>query len=129
MAIRVLGSVELVGGQGPIPLHAVKQQRLLAALVVRAGEPLPPDVLIEAVWGATPPGSARKLLQVYVSQLRKLVAPPIAIQTRGASYVLELGDGSLDAARFERLVEDGRAAAANGNDTLAVSRLAAGPDS
>jgi predicted ATPase/DNA-binding SARP family transcriptional activator len=121
--IRVLGPLEVVGDDGPVPLPAAKQRQLLAALVMRAGETSSTDVLIEALWGASPPPSAAKLLQVYVSQLRKGLPGSARIQTRGAGYLLELEDRSLDAARFEQLVADGRAALREGNALLAVSLL------
>ena len=82
------------------------------------------DALIEAVWGERPPPSARKLLQVYVSQLRKLLPAPAANRERAETgYALELPDGSLDSARFERLLGEGQDALADGNPQLAVSRL------
>ena len=121
--LRVLGSVELVGGDGPVPLGAAKQRRLLAALTVEAETPVASDVLIDAVWGATPPVSARKLLQLYVSQLRRALPGGARIRTRGGGYALELGECALDAARFERLLRDGVAAAAAGNPALAASAL------
>jgi predicted ATPase/DNA-binding SARP family transcriptional activator len=121
--LRVLGPVELVGVDGSVPLGGQKQRRLLAALSLRPGQVLPADVLVDAVWGPRPPPSAAKLLQVYVSQLRKLLEPPIAIRTRPGGYVLEVGDGALDLARFERLLGEGRAAAAGGNPALAASLI------
>jgi predicted ATPase/DNA-binding SARP family transcriptional activator len=121
--IRVLGPLEVVGDDGPVPLPAAKQRQLLAALVMHAGEISSTDVLIEALWGASPPTSAAKLLQVYVSQLRKALPAPARIQTRGAGYLLELEGRSLDAARFEQLVVDGRTASREGNALLAASRL------
>jgi predicted ATPase/DNA-binding SARP family transcriptional activator len=124
--IRVLGPLEVVGNDRPVPLSAAKQRQLLAALVIRAGEISSTDVLIEALWGASPPASAAKLLQVYVSKLRKALPRPARIQTRGAGYLLELEDRSLDAARFEQLVADGRTASREGNVLLAVSLLRRG---
>ncbi len=79
MEIRVLGSLEIIGADGPVSIGGAKQRWLLAALAIRAGEGLPSDVLIDAVWGASPPASATKLLQVYVSQLRKALEPPVRI--------------------------------------------------
>jgi predicted ATPase/DNA-binding SARP family transcriptional activator len=119
--LRVLGPVELVGADGPVPLGGEKQRRLLAALALRAGQALPAEVLVDAVWGPTPPPSAGKLLQVYVSQLRKLLEPPIAIRTRPRGYVLEIAESALDQARFERLLEEARAAMGDGNPALAAS--------
>jgi predicted ATPase/DNA-binding SARP family transcriptional activator len=123
MELRVLGPVEVVGTQGPGSLAAPKHLRLLAALAIRPGESFSSDALIDAVWGTAPPPSARKVLQVYVSQLRKHLSPPLAISTRGPGYVLELDDGAFDAARFERLLNEGRAAAVEGNHRLAASLL------
>jgi predicted ATPase/DNA-binding SARP family transcriptional activator len=121
--IRVLGPVELVAEDGPVPLGAPKQRRLLSALVVHAGEARSADLLIDAVWGRSPPASAAKLLQTYISQLRKALPAPARIRTRGAGYALELEDESLDAARFERLLSQGRAASREGNPALAASLL------
>src|SRR5215207_217808 len=88
--VRVLGPVELVAQDGPVPLGALKLRRLLSALVVHAGEARSADLLIDAVWGPSPPASAAKLLQTYVSQLRKALRAPARIRTRGAGYALEL---------------------------------------
>jgi predicted ATPase/DNA-binding SARP family transcriptional activator len=119
MEIRVLGPIEVTGDDGPVRLAASMQRRLLAALVVSAGEARSPDTLIDALWGESPPASAPKLLQVYVSQLRKVLPAPARIRTRGAGYALELDQVSLDAARFERLLKEGRKALAEGNPALA----------
>ena len=123
MELRVLGPVELVGAAGPVPLGGEKQRRLLAAFAIRAGVALPAEVLVDAVWGPAPPPSAGKLLQVYVSQLRKLLGPPIALRTCPGGYLLELADDAFDLARFERLLEEGRAAVAEGNPALGASLI------
>ena len=122
MEIRVLGPLELVGTREPVPVTAPKQRRLLAALVSRVGDACSTDFLIDAVWGPSPPASAEKLLQVYVSQLRKLVHPA-HIRRRGASYALDLNGGSVDAMRFERLLREGKAALKEANPALAASLL------
>lgn len=123
MEVRVLGPVEIVGEDGPVPLGAPKQRRLFAALVIHAGEARSADLLIEAVWGPSPPPSAGKLLQMYISQLRKALPAPARIRTHGSGYALELEDELLDAARFERLLSEGRAASRAGNPALAASLL------
>ncbi|MEP7022762.1 MAG: BTAD domain-containing putative transcriptional regulator [Actinomycetota bacterium] len=121
--IRVLGELEVVGPAGPVALRALKLRQLLAALVVAGGEPRSADSLLDALWGESPPPSAGKLLQVYVSRLRKLLPDGIGIRTQGAGYALELSQMSLDAAQFERLVNDGRKALRDGNPLLAGSLL------
>jgi predicted ATPase/DNA-binding SARP family transcriptional activator len=122
--VSVLGEVELVGADGPVPLRATMQRRLLASLVIAGGEVCSTDALIDAIWGMGPPPSAAKLLQVYVSQLRKLLPAPARIVTRGRGYALELPDGALDSTLFERLVAEGRETLATGNQALASSILA-----
>ena len=95
----------------------------MAVLLTRAGETVPSDVLIEGLWGGRGPPSAAKLLQVYVSQLRKALPTPARIETRTAGYTLELREGSLDAERFERMLDEGRAVIREGNPALAASLL------
>ena len=119
--IRILGPLEIIGARGPLPLGAPKERRLLAALVAEAGKTRSSDALANAIWGESPPRSAPKLLQVYISKLRKRLPPQAGIRTHGSGYALELRDGVLDAARFERLLKDGREAALAGNPALAAS--------
>jgi predicted ATPase/DNA-binding SARP family transcriptional activator len=119
--VRILGPIE-VAADRPVALTAM-QRRLLAALVSHAGEACPGDVLIEELWGASGPASAAKLLQVYVSQLRKALPAPARIHTRARGYALELAGASLDAHRFERLLDEGRAVRCDGNPALAASLL------
>lgn len=118
--VRVLGTVGLADGSGQIPLTAPKVRRLLAALTITSGETCSADALIDAIWDVPPP-SARKLLQLYVSQLRKVIDLPISLQTDADGYRLVLPRDALDSARFEALVADGRAAMADDNPVLARS--------
>ncbi len=122
MEVRVLGPLEVVEDGKTVPLRAAKHRRLLAALTVDAGTTQTIDRLIDAVWHTSPPASATKLLQIYISQLRKLL-PRTAIRTHGSGYALELEVVSLDAARFERLVTEGKQASRDGNPALAASIL------
>src|SRR5881394_2283581 len=122
MEVRVLGPLELADGGTAIPISALKHRRLLAALAIEAGTTQTADKLIDAVWEASPPTSAPKLLQIYVSQLRKTMTPG-AIRTHGSGYALEFKAVSLDATRFERLVADGKQAMHDGNPALAASML------
>ena len=51
-------------------MSAPKLRVTLLALLLRPNEVVPVDHLVEALWPGTPPSSAAKLVQVYVSQLR-----------------------------------------------------------
>ncbi|HET9242677.1 MAG TPA: BTAD domain-containing putative transcriptional regulator [Gaiella sp.] len=118
--IRVLGPVEIVGDDGPVRL-AAKHRRLVAALLVANGRACSVDELVEAVWNGSAPNSARKLVQVYVSQLRRKLPESLEVVTRGDGYALELAAGQLDAARFERLLREVEQARQGGNASLAAS--------
>ena len=119
--VRVLGPVEVVGNGGAVVSLAAKQLRLLTALVVAAGRSCEVDELVDAVWGESPPASARSLVQVYVSQLRKALPDGIEVVTRRGAYAVELAPEQLDASRFERLLGESGAARRTGNAALAAS--------
>jgi len=98
-------------------------RRLLAALLVEPGKTRGVDVLAEALWGRRPPQERAKALQLYVSRLRKALAEGVQIRTDSSGYALELDKDVLDAARFERLLNEARAASDEGNASLAASLL------
>jgi DNA-binding SARP family transcriptional activator/DNA-binding CsgD family transcriptional regulator len=107
MEIRLLGSLEASVDGRAIALGAAKQRAVLAMLALRPNAPVSVDRFVEGLWGEQPPPSAPKMVQLYVSQLRKLLDGEKAeILTRGRGYELRLAADSVDAVRFERLVAD-----------------------
>ncbi|MGR4884868.1 BTAD domain-containing putative transcriptional regulator [Streptomyces sp. LARHCF249] len=126
---RVLGPVEVHDHRSgtSIAPSGAKQRALLAALVVRAGEVLSTDRLIDELWGDRPPAGAANALQAHVARLRRLLAPAVLpgpgrggagqddpdralITTHPLGYLLRLGSARTDAQRFHRLSAQGRAA-------------------
>ena len=71
MEFRVLGPLEVVDRGTPVKLTAPLHRSLLAALLLRRGEALSAELLIEALWGSRPPESAPSLLRLYISQVRR----------------------------------------------------------
>ena len=59
MELRILGPLEIAGENGPVDLRAAKHRRLLAALTLAGGRACSADALVDAVWGVSPPASAR----------------------------------------------------------------------
>ena len=55
MEYRVLGPLEVLDGQGSLPLAGAKQRALLALLLVHANHVLSRDRLIDELWGDEPP--------------------------------------------------------------------------
>jgi predicted ATPase/DNA-binding SARP family transcriptional activator len=76
--------------------------------------------LIDHLWGERPPASAGKLVQVYVSKLRKQLGAR-SIETVPPGYRIPLDGADIDSVTFERLVEEGRRASSAGNQRLAAS--------
>jgi YVTN family beta-propeller protein len=113
MELLVLGPFEARMDGRRIPLGAAKQRAVLAMLALHANAAVSADELMEGLWGERPPASAPKMVQQYISQLRKLLDgdddEAMAIVTRGRGYELRVPADALDAARFERLVERGAA--------------------
>jgi DNA-binding SARP family transcriptional activator len=105
---RVLGPLEAVADGAPVALPGRKPRALLARLLLDAPRVVAVETLVDALWGPRPPASARKVLQVYVSQLRKALGPE-RIETRPPGYLLRASDSEIDLARFTRLAEAGRA--------------------
>jgi DNA-binding SARP family transcriptional activator len=121
LEFRVLGPVEAAVDDRPLPLGAKKQRAVLAMLALEANRPVSSDRLAEGLWGESPPRSAPKMVQLYVSQLRKALSGHDAeIVTRGGGYQLSCPDDAVDLARAERLV----AAAANGGGADGEARAA-----
>src|SRR6476661_10323932 len=78
-----------------LELGAAKQRALLAAMLLHAGETMPTERLVDALWGEKPPATAVKALQVYISQLRKTLGDGV-VETRPLGYVVRVEDGALD---------------------------------
>ena len=107
---RLLGPVEVRLDDRPIELGPRKQRAVLAMLALQVGRTVSAARLVEGLWGEEPPPSAAKMVQLYISHLRPLLAATGArIDTRNSGYVLQLPDGEVDAVRFERLLEQSRA--------------------
>jgi predicted ATPase/DNA-binding SARP family transcriptional activator len=102
---RLLGRLEVVDGRREIAPRRPKQRALLAVLLLRAGELVTVDEVVDALWGAQPPPAARNAVQGHVATLRKLLGRD-RIATRESGYALQLEENELDLHRFERLLSD-----------------------
>jgi DNA-binding SARP family transcriptional activator len=119
---RILGSLDVTNDAGPIALDAPKQRALLGVLLLHPNETVSTERLIDELWGERPPATATKVLQTYVSQLRRVIGAD-TIATRPPGYVLRIEDGALDADDFRRLAREARTLAASGDYEEASRRL------
>ncbi|TMK96999.1 MAG: AfsR/SARP family transcriptional regulator [Actinobacteria bacterium] len=107
MDVRVLGPLEASAGGRPLQLGGGKPRALLTMLALQAGSPVSADLLIEGLWGETPPATANKMIQIFVSQVRKALdasGDAGRLVTRGRGYELRIDADDVDALRFERLL-------------------------
>src|ERR671939_582690 len=98
MEFRVLGPLEASDQGRPLGLGPRKQRALLARLLLDPGRAVAVERLLDDLWGDRLPDSAPKMVQIYVSGLRK-VLPPGTLETRPPGYVLHVGADALDLAR------------------------------
>jgi DNA-binding SARP family transcriptional activator/ABC-type transport system substrate-binding protein/streptogramin lyase len=126
LEFRLLGPVELVREGRVVALGGAKPRALLALLLIRRGEVVSRDALIEALWPDRPPGTAAHSLDVQISRLRKAFAPEQLLQTRSNGYVLEIKPEQLDIVQFEHLLEGGKEANVAGRHAEALVALEAG---
>lgn len=109
LEFRILGPLEVVGEDGRVELGGQMQRALLGSLVVRAGQVVSTDRLIDELWGERPPKTVTTSLQNMVSQLRKLIGADVLV-TRPPGYLLQIEPQQVDAIRFERAVNEARSA-------------------
>jgi len=126
MDYRILGPLEAFDGERALSLGGARQRSVLALLLLHANEAVTRDVLVDELWGETPPPTAPKVLQNCISALRKeLRGGADTLRTIGTSYALQLAPDELDRDVFERRVAKARAAFAAGDAEDAAAELEA----
>jgi YVTN family beta-propeller protein len=119
--LNLLGPVEVTLDGRPLPLGATKQRAVLALLALQANTTVGVEKIVDGLWGDDPPATATKMVQLYISQLRRVLAGSGAeIETHGRGYALCVDAEAVDATRFEQLV----ACAADRPDGADPARLA-----
>jgi DNA-binding SARP family transcriptional activator/Tfp pilus assembly protein PilF len=123
---RILGPLEVRAGGGWLGIGAPKWRALLGALLLRPGQVVPTERLINELWSDDAPPGARKLTSGYVLRLRRLIDDPDGrvLVTQPGGYQLLMAHGDLDAAQFEDLVAAGRRALAQDDAVHAADHLA-----
>ena len=115
---RVLGTLQADRDGSSLPLPSRRQRAVLAALLTRAGRPVPADELIEAAWGERLPDHPKAALQTVLSRLRTTLGAGL-ITAEISGYRLNVTADDVDALRFEAL----RVRAAHAPDAAAAGFL------
>jgi len=114
MEFQVLGPLEVRRDGRAVAVPGGKPRAVLALLVLHANEAVSAERLAVALWGEDAPAGAVRTVQVYVSRLRRALGDEELLVTSRAGYRLRVRPGELDIDRFERLIDEGRRALADG---------------
>src|SRR6476469_8812777 len=124
MEYRILGPLEVAHEGEPVLLGRLKERTVLAVLLLHANEFVSRERLIDELWGTSPPPTARKAVNVYISKLRQTLTrnghDPIA--TAEGGYRLVVSPDLLDAERLPNLIAQARGCIAD-SESDAASRL------
>ncbi|HEV2636787.1 MAG TPA: BTAD domain-containing putative transcriptional regulator [Actinocrinis sp.] len=104
--MSLLGPVRMISGDGSaVGLGPPMQRCVLALLVVQAGRPVPVEHLVDALWGEAAPQGSRRMVQWYVSRLRRVLEPyGFGLTREGGGYRLDAACAQVDVHEFRRLV-------------------------
>ncbi|GAA3780059.1 BTAD domain-containing putative transcriptional regulator [Plantactinospora mayteni] len=128
MEFRILGPLEVWDGESLVAVTAAKQRTLLALLLLNVGRVVAVDDLVDELWGGRLPSQPRATLHAHVHRLRQVLrrtdrSGAVVLATRPTGYLLRVAPDNLDRHRWQRLVGEGRAALAEGDRNLAVTRF------
>jgi DNA-binding SARP family transcriptional activator/tetratricopeptide (TPR) repeat protein len=107
-------------------LQRARERTVLATLLLAANRVVPAGVISETLWADEPPPSASVSVRNYIRRLRQALGEAgERISTHPRGYLIRVGDGELDLARFEQLLASARAAARGGSWGEAGAQAAA----
>ncbi len=107
LSCRILGGLSVEWDGVAVALGGAKQQMVLGRLLLDPGRVVPADTLVDWVWGEEASPSASATLQVYMSNLRRALAPAAAgldrqlLVTQRPGYLARVEPEELDVSRFE----------------------------
>ena len=122
LSIRLLGPLEVERDGELLLVPGSKTRILLTRLALEVGSVVSSERLIDALWGADPPGKAANALQAKVSELRRVLGSSLIV-TRAPGYVLAVDPDVVDAHRAAALVGEARRLATD-HPELASERYA-----
>lgn len=112
LSFEAFGVMTARRGAEQVPLGPPRHRAVLGLLLIRLGQVVPADQLIDELWGDSLPRRPQATLQTYLSHLRRVLTGrhgPIApLRYQAPGYVLTVEPGTFDLSRFESLVSQGQ---------------------
>jgi DNA-binding SARP family transcriptional activator len=125
----LIGPLDVRCSGRPIEVSGARQRSLLAALLLRANQPVGKHTLCEAVWDERLSDRAEITLRSYVMRLRRVLGPALAgrLSVQPLGYQLRLDrDDELDLLCLQGCVRRGKSAARDEDWDLALREFRAG---
>ncbi|NUP47186.1 MAG: AfsR/SARP family transcriptional regulator [Catenulispora sp.] len=105
-----------------VPIPGSRLRTLLAALLLRANQPVAVDELCDVLWDGEPPADAARTVRVYVLRLRRALGPAAdRVVTKPPGYLCRVNAGELDTRMFETACGRTAVALAGGSWAVAAS--------
>ncbi len=129
LRFEILGPLSALRGGEPLRLGGSRQRALLALLLVQANEQVSTERIVEQLFGPYHSEGGANAVYVAISRLRRTLGDDgELLRTCRGGYMLQIEPEQLDAARFERLLDEGRRLLAHGEPAAALVRLREGLD-
>ncbi|WP_165949234.1 BTAD domain-containing putative transcriptional regulator [Kribbella turkmenica] len=126
----LLGSLRARRGARELDLGPAKQRAVLASLLLSANRPVPPNRIVDVVWGDDPPENGPNVVQKYVAGLRRVLEPERAPRSSGrlltlteGGYRLAVAPGDIDLDVFTEHVRAAGGLRAGGQVAEAAAEL------
>jgi DNA-binding SARP family transcriptional activator/tetratricopeptide (TPR) repeat protein len=123
---RLLGAIDVLDDDRPIPLGYGQLRCMLAVLLVEANHPVSVDQLVDRVWVAGHlPRQPRRAVQHNVALLRRSLASAaeVTLVRSGPGYQLSTDPDTVDLHRFAGLLQQARAVTDGRRDEQAAGLL------
>ena len=126
--MRLLGALEVLLADEPRAVGGPRPRALVSLLALAAGSMVSTAELVDTLWEDEPPDTAVNTIQVYMSRLRRALdgQGTSPLRTLAGGYVLDISSDAVDALRFGRLADLGRARLAAGDPGAARALLQQG---
>jgi DNA-binding SARP family transcriptional activator len=127
MHFQLLGTLQVEREGKRVDIGGLRQQKLLAMLLLDANRVVTADRLIEAMWDGEPPVTARRQLHNAVAAIRRSFASAKYIVVKdGPGYRIQIDPQNIDSSRFMTTVARASVAAAEKRDSEAIELLTEG---
>jgi DNA-binding SARP family transcriptional activator/tetratricopeptide (TPR) repeat protein len=128
LQVRVLGPVAIRdGGRGVVPLGPPKQRTTVSLLLLRTGQLVTVDDLVDELWPGRPPRSAVANVRTYVANFRRTLAAHdvdwLTVDSRGPAYRLDVEPERFDLSIYREHLRRAKEARSGGHLDLAIGEF------